>query len=403
MRTTADYAKSVGPEDLPTLENATVVCFSHLRWDFVYQRPQHLLSRLARHHEVLFIEEPVFEDVPDAVMRLSPRGDGVRVGVPVLPHGLTESGKILAQRQLVDQQLASLPAGPRILWYYTPMALLFSRHLDADVVVFDNMDQLSAFKGAPPELVALEDEMLGRAHVVFTGGHSLYEAKKHRHHNIHAFPSSIDAAHFGRGRAADRKEPEDQAAIPGPRIGFFGVVDERMDLVLVRELADTRPNWSFVMIGPVVKIDPADLPRRSNIHWLGARDYKNLPDYIGGWDVGFMPFAMNESTQFISPTKTPEFLAAGVPVVSTPIVDVIRSYGDEKHVAIAKNAAEFVEAAEELMAMEKANWLQRVDQKLAESSWDQTFGKIYELVAAAARDGRLDHEGAHLRKDTFRV
>lgn len=403
MRTTANYAESVGSEELLTIEDATVVCFSHLRWDFVYQRPQHLLSRLARRHDVLFIEEPVFEDVAEPTMRLGAREGRVRVGVPVLPHGLSESGKILAQRQLVDQQLASLPPSPRILWYYTPMALLFSRHLDADVVVFDNMDQLSAFKGAPPELVALEDEMLARAHVVFTGGHSLYEAKKHRHDNIHAFPSSIDVAHFGRGRAHDRREPEDQAAIPGPRIGFFGVVDERMDLDLVRELADTRPNWSFVMIGPVVKIDPADLPRRSNIHWLGGRDYKTLPEYIGGWDVGFMPFAMNESTQFISPTKTPEFLAAGVPVVSTPIVDVVRSYGDEKHVVIAQGAAAFVEAAEELMAMERTDWLQRVDQKLAESSWDQTFERIYELVAAAGRRSGADHEGAHLRKDTFRV
>jgi glycosyltransferase involved in cell wall biosynthesis len=352
---------------------------------------------------VIFIEEPVFEDRSEPELRIAPRGERIRIAVPVLPHGLSESGKILAQRQLVEQQLSELTTSQRIFWYYTPMALLFSRHLEADVTVFDSMDELSAFKGAPLELRALEDEMMRRADVVFTGGHSLYEAKKHRHSNIHAFPSSIEASHFMRGRAADRADPADQAGLPRPRLGFFGVIDERMDIDLVREVAELRPSWSFVMIGPVVKIDPADLPRLPNIHWLGGRDYKTLPDYIGGWDIGFMPFALNESTQFISPTKTPEFLAAGVPVVSTPIVDVVRSYGEAGHVAIAKDAASVVKSAEGLMAMDRKPWLKRIDEKLAEMSWDQTFERIYEHVASA-HSRRLGHlEGAHAGKESPRV
>ncbi len=403
MRTTASYAPTI-PQEFPVeIDDASVVCFSHLRWDFVYQRPQHLLSRIARRHDVLFIEEPIFEDVPEPEMRLSPRGDGVRVAVPILPHGMSESGKVFAQRVLVEKQLEALGASRRIFWYYTPMALLFSRHLDADVTVFDSMDELSAFKGAPPELRALEDEMMARADVVFTGGHSLYEAKKHRHDNIHAFPSSIDAVHFGRGRSSDRVEPADQAHIKGPRLGFFGVIDERMDIDLVREVAELRPDWSFVMIGPVVKIDAADLPKLPNIHWIGGRDYKQLPDYIGGWDIGFMPFALNESTRFISPTKTPEFLAAGVPVVSTPIVDVVRSYGDDNHVAIATDARSVVQAAEKLLAMDRDAWLQRIDKKLAEGSWDQTFENIYALVAKAQLSRSASSEGAHLGKDTISV
>jgi glycosyltransferase involved in cell wall biosynthesis len=403
MHTTAELAPSATTNDPVLIEDATVVCFSHLRWDFVYQRPQHLLSRFAQRHDIFFIEEPIFEDVAEPALRLTPRGERVQVGVPVLPHGLTDSGKVLAQRQLVDRLLAGLRTRKRIFWYYTPMALLFSRHLDADVVVFDSMDELSAFKGAPPELLALEEELMGRADVVFTGGHSLFEAKKHRHHDIHAFPSSIDARHFAQARAAGRPEPEDQSGIPHPRLGFFGVVDERFDVELLRDVAALKPDWQFVMIGPVVKIDPADLPRADNIHWLGGRDYKALPDYLGGWDIGFMPFARNESTRFISPTKTPEFLAAGLPVVSTPIHDVIRSYGEGNYVEIAEDAASVVKSAEELMAMDRGPWLQRVDQKLAESSWDQTFERIYELVARAHDRRHARSEGAFPGKESFRV
>ena len=403
MHTTAKLAPDLGSGEPIRLEDATVVCFSHLRWDFVYQRPQHLLSRFARHHDVIVIEEPIFEDVAEPELRFTPREGNVKVGVPVLPHGLGHAGDVLAQRKLVDKMLEGLETSKRVFWYYTPMALLFTRHLDADVVVFDSMDELSAFKGAPPELLSLEEEMMGRADVVFTGGHSLYEAKKHRHHDIHAFPSSIDTKHFARGRSAEREEPEDQAAIPHPRLGFFGVVDERFDIDLLRDVAAAKPDWQFVMIGPVVKIDPADLPKGDNIHWLGGRDYKRLPDYIGGWDIGFMPFALNESTRFISPTKTPEFLAAGLAVVSTPIHDVIRSYGDGNYVEIANDAASVVKSAEELMAMDRGPWLKRVDQKLAESSWDQTFERIYELVVRARERRHSRSEGASFGKDALRV
>ena len=403
MLTTAKVAPSSGSQDLTSLDDATVVCFSHLRWDFVYQRPQHLLSRFSNLHDVYVIEEPIFEDVEKPELRLSPREGKVQVGVPVLPHGLSDSGRVHAQRQLVDELLAGLTTSRRIFWYYTPMALLFTRHLDADVIAFDSMDELSAFKGAPPELLALEEEMMGRADVVFTGGHSLYDAKKHRHNDIHAFPSSIDAKHFGRGRSPERVEPQDQAGIAHPRLGFFGVIDERFDIDLLRDVAAAKPDWQFVIIGPVVKIDQADLPKAENIHYLGGKSYKELPEYIGGWDVGFMPFALNESTRFISPTKTPEFLAAGLPVVSTPIVDVIRSYGDESYVEIANDTASVVKSAEELMAMDRGPWLKRVDQKLAESSWDQTFERIYELVLKAHDRRKARSEGAYPGKDTLRV
>jgi len=247
------------------------------------------------------------------------------------------------------------------------------------------MDELSLFRGASQEMIDLETALLARSDVVFTGGMSLFEAKRSRHRNIHGLPSSIDFDHFAKARKTAEPDPKDQAAIPHPRLGFFGVIDERMDVALVGEVAALRPDWQFVMIGPVVKIDPDSLPQRDNIHWIGPKDYKELPRYLARWDVGFMPFALNESTRFISPTKTPEFLAAGVPVVSTPITDVVRPYGDKGLVEIAKSASEVVARAEHLLSRPREAWLQRVDRHLAAGSWEKTWATMHRLMLEALR------------------
>jgi glycosyltransferase involved in cell wall biosynthesis len=359
-----------------------LVCFSHLRWDFVWQRPQHLLSRAARQYRVLVIEEPMFKPGIVPHMDLSTRPQGVTIAVPMLPDGLDHEDVILEQRDLVEKLLGRESAGSRAFWYYTPMAMAFTSHLECDLCVYDNMDELSLFRGASRELLELENELFARADVVFTGGMSLYEAKRNRHHNVHGFPSSIEFDHFVKARSI-KADPADQAAIPGPRLGFFGVVDERMDVELLGEVAALRPSWQFVMIGPVVKIDPASLPRRDNIHWLGSKDYKELPSYLSGWDIGFMNFALNEATRFISPTKTPEFLAAGVPVVSTPITDVVRPYGEKGLVEIAKTPLEAVRKAEFLLQRPREPWLQKVDRHLAAGSWDKTWASMNRLMVEA--------------------
>ncbi len=209
------------------------------------------------------------------------------------------------QRILVDRALASVQYENLVLWYYTPMALPFTDHIDADVCVYDCMDELSAFKNAPRELIQLERLLMQRADVVFTGGQSIYEAKRRLHKSIHPFPSSIDVAHFHKARKPG-KDPADQAGIPHPRVGFAGVIDERLDIKLLAQAAEAMPDVHFVMIGPVVKIDPADLPRNANIHWLGGKSYAELPTYMAHWDCGWMPFALNEATRYISPTKTPD-------------------------------------------------------------------------------------------------
>lgn len=373
-----------------------LICFSHLRWDFVYQRPQHLLSRYAQERRVFYVEEPIFDN-GSMHMEVSRRDCGVWVVVPHLPEGLrSEIALEAVQRAMVDRLFKEHSIRDCVLWYYTPMALSFTRHLEPLATIYDCMDELSAFKGAPPALCEREEELFQRADLVFTGGQSLYEAKRERHHAVQAFPSSIDHAHFGQARTL-AAEPDDQAGIAHPRLGFFGVIDERFDIELLDGVAAARPDWQFIMIGPVVKIDPATLPRRQNIHYLGGKTYQELPAYLAGWDVALLLFARNESTRFISPTKTPEYLAAGKPVVSTSIRDVVRPYGEQGLVHIADTVDEFVNAAEAVLSgeHEQADWLARVDAFLASNSWDETWAQMSKLIEDVVNTRRANFSSTH--------
>lgn len=362
----------------------TLLCLSHLRWSFVYQRPQHLMTRFARDYNLLFLEEPVVTEQSQAWLEIRPEDGGVQVLVPRLPHDCGGEAATQVQRNLLDGYLQQLKVEELILWFYTPMALAFASHLQPRLTVYDCMDELSAFRGAPAALIERERELLLRADLVFTGGYSLYEAKCELHSSAHPFPSSVDVEHFAAARDA-QPDPTDQAALGHPRLGFYGVIDERLDLDLIDEVARLRPDWQLVLVGPVVKINPAELPRRDNIHYLGAKSYDELPAYLAGWDVAIMPFAMNESTRFISPTKTPEYLAGGRPVVSTPIIDVVRSYGDSGLVRIATDAAEFVAATEAaLRDAEQPEALRaRADSILGDMSWDHTWKQMKEKMACA--------------------
>ncbi|OYU19628.1 MAG: glycosyl transferase [Rhodobacteraceae bacterium PARR1] len=383
---------------LPTRAPLRVlIVFSHLRWDLVFQRPQHLLTRAARDFDVVYFEEPLTE--PDVTPHLRHRLDpsGVRIVTPILPPG-TEP--VAMQRRLLDGFLARRPAERRFLWYYTPMALAFSDHLDADATVFDCMDELSAFKDPPPGLLEAEARLFDHVDVVFTGGQSLYDAKLGRHAHVLCFPSSIDAAHFGQARKAQR-DPADQAPIGRPRIGFFGVIDERMDLELVARTALDLPKVHFVMLGPVVKIDPASLPHGPNLHWLGAKPYADLPAYLANWDAGWMPFRLDASTRYISPTKTPEFLAAGLPVTSTAVPDVVAGYGGAGGLSLVRiaGAADMAQALSASLVHPDPAWRAAVDDCLARGSWDRTWSAMRrELFAAARRSAPPLHLSAALRR-----
>lgn len=362
-------------------KRAALLCLSHLRWNFVFQRPQHIMTRLARSMDILFWEEPAFDATGEARLERSAPADGVEVFTPHLAPGLDAAAVETQLRDMLDAVIAERGA-PDVCWYYTPMMVPIARHLAPDCVVYDCMDELANFDHAPPELVERERELFSIADLVFTGGYSLYEAKREVHSAVHPFPSSVDTRHYATARAAIA-EPADQAALGPNRLGFFGVIDERIDLDLLAAVADRRPDWTIVMVGPVVKIDPATLPQRPNIAYLGGKTYDELPAYAAGWDVALMPFAINAATKFISPTKTPEYLAAGLPVVSTPIKDVIRHYGEIDAVAIAGTADEFIAACERMLAFDKstdAPWLVQADELLSKLSWNAVVNDMRLLI-----------------------
>jgi glycosyltransferase involved in cell wall biosynthesis len=342
------------------------------------------MTRCAREcGRLYFFEEPIYED--GGTPRLEIRAaKGVQIAVPYLPSGLDEPTALALQRELLDHLIARDRIRTFIAWYYTPMALPFSDHLPAAAVVYDCMDELASFKNAPPVLKQREAALMSRADLVLTGGQSLYEAKRHQHDNIHPFPSSVDVAHFAQARQIS-EDPPDQEEIPHPRLGFFGVIDERMDLELIDGVAQSRPDWHLVLLGPVVKIDPAQLPHRSNIHYLGPKQYEDLPEYIAGWDVALLPFARNEATRFISPTKTPEYMAAGLPVVSTSIRDVVRPYGQQGLVRIADDVPAFVAACEAALAEDASERVRQADAFLRQTSWDGTWLRIRLLVEQLLR------------------
>src|SRR4051794_20231109 len=358
------------------------------------------MTRFAQTMPVYFVEEPAFEGDSPPSLACHQVSKNLTIIVPHMPSGLPYAEAVPEQRRLLADFFFRTGVGAPGLWFYTPAALEFADTLPAAAVtIYDCMDELSAFQDASAEMNRLEAALLDRADIVFTGGMSLYQAKRARHHNVHAFPSAVDAAHFGQARNRF-PDPPDQAAIPHPRIGFFGVIDERLDRDLVAEVARQRSDWQLILVGPVVKIDHESVPRAPNIHYLGGKKYDDLPRYIANWDAAMMPFACNEATRFISPTKTPEYLAAGRSLVSTPIVDVMRGWGHLEAVRIAATPTEFVsEAAIALSLSESAlsdrapDWLQAADRELEQISWNRTWARMTELITDNLA-GRRETEAA---------
>ena len=367
-----------------------LIVFSHLRWNFVYQRPQHVLSRFAaKGWSVLFVEEPVDGDGRIASEDVAP---GVTVLRPELP-AMARDAREAVQRQLLQREFRRRGVTRPVVWFYTPMALPLIDGLEPSAVVYDCMDELSAFAGADPALREREPRLLERADLVFTGGRSLYEAKRDTHPSVHCFPSSVDTAHYVRAR--DRlAQPRDQVAIPRPRLGFFGVLDERFDRELIDGMAERAPGWSFVMVGPVVKIDPASLPRHPNIHYLGPKSYSELPSYIATWDVALIPFARNRATRYISPTKVLEYMAAGKPVVSTSIADIVTPYGERRLARIADNPQLAIDAARDAMSEDRRARYEAFDAYLAATSWDRTVADMERLLNGVLRQPSMARRAA---------
>ncbi|MCZ8131375.1 MAG: NAD(P)-binding protein [Steroidobacteraceae bacterium] len=366
---------------------SALIVFSHLRWDFVFQRPQHLLTRLARRHPVYFFEEPLRVEGESRleVVEAAPNVHVCRPHTSIDAPGFHDD-QIPVLQKLVGELVEREALVDYALWFYSPMALPLAQELAPRAVAYDCMDELSAFLNAPKQLHQRESALLKAADVVFTGGPSLYRAKKDRHANVHCFPSSVDAAHFAEARMEAADHPL-QARLPRPRLGFYGVIDERIDLDLLAGVADARPDWQIVMVGPVVKIDPASLPRRPNVHYYGQQPYAELPKFVAGWDLCILPFALNDSTRYISPTKTLEYMAAERPIVGTAVTDVVGPHGDL--VEIVDSVESFVAACELLLGAPPealAALRARMRARVATTSWDATAGGMADLLARAAQE-----------------
>jgi glycosyltransferase involved in cell wall biosynthesis len=376
---------------MQSLENRNnVIVFSHLRWDFVWQRPQHIISRLARTNNIFFVEEPIpYSPDEEGTFKITERENGIVVLQPrmqsknLIAHMAKELMPLIASYKMTDP----------ILWFYSPMFKQISKYIPHSMMIYDCMDQLSAFKNAPPALLKNERELLVSADLVFTGGKSLYEDKMTYNRNVHCFPSSVEREHFAKALVKQGDVPADIKNIPHPIVGYYGVIDERMDQKLLKEIATRLPHVSFVLIGPVVKIDPEKLPRLPNIHYLGQKQYDELPDYLRAIDVAMMPFALNRSTKFISPTKTLEYMAALKPIVSTPIYDVVRDYSNE--VAIVSTAAQFSKAIESYLSetpTERKLREAKMEAILNNTSWDKTTQKMEGLIEKAQDKSGLSVE-----------
>jgi glycosyltransferase involved in cell wall biosynthesis len=334
-----------------------MVVLCHLRWEFVYQRPQHIISRLANDYKILFIEEPIvgsnstLKKINDQLHVLQPQVEKIEDIPEVLPQFIKNK---------------NIPIG----WFYSASFSPLLSYFDFNQIVYDCMDELSLFKGAPLHLIEQEKYLIGHVDILFTGGKSLYESKKQLHSNVYCFPSSVDYHHFSKAKNGI-VVPNDIKNISSPIVGYFGVIDERIDLQLLHQTAQKASNVSFVMIGPLAKIEASELPQEPNIHYLGMKTYQELPNYLKHFNIAMMPFALNEATKYISPTKTLEYMAANKPIISTKITDVVRDY--QHCVALISSAEEFYQNIISTLNNSNTPSIEKDYQEILEkTSWNNT-------------------------------
>lgn len=359
-----------------------IIVHSHLRWDWVWQRPQQFLSRLSRKHRILFVECPTPEDVAEPSCKFFTLSDfsNITVVQMKMPSSRWSDGLWVDAERL--RLLREVLAGPLkgkfeqpVQWFYDPMAVTtFAGNLNEGAIVYDCMDELSQFKGAPKEMIQRERQLLGVADVVFAGGRKMHESKSRFNSNCHFYGCGVDVAHFGKARSSTTQIPDDVQDLKGSVLGYFGVVDERMDYELVGKLADADPSWNIVIVGPVCKVDIKDLPQRPNIHWLGGRDYTQLPSYTKAFDVCLMPFALNEATEYINPTKALEYMATAKPIVSTAVPDVVSNFSSVAQVA--KTHDEFIALCRAAATQPNQELISRGLKMAQQNTWDAIVAKL---------------------------
>ena len=375
-------------DDLP------VIVHCHLRWDFVWQRPQQIFSRLAAHHPIAFVEEPMLQEGGSRLDVSEPLANVARI-IPVLSTSKKNDGSDnqcaavlpLLRRAFTEHPLLRGRFASPIQWFYSPMtAPIFLDGFDSVGTVYDCMDELAQFRFAPPALREREQLLISRADVVFTGGYQLFQSKSHYHSNVHFYGCGVDADHYSKARLVETELPEEVANLPRPIFGYFGVIDERLDYILLAQLARQMPEASIVMVGPFAKVEQQSVPNLPNIHWLGQRAYTELPALVKSFDVCLMPFALNDATQYINPTKTLEYMAAGKPVVSTAVPDVLHHFAPI--VDVAFTAEEFIAAVQRAFSSPRADLIEQGIERAHCASWDS--------IVSAMRGHMLDSVRADL-------
>jgi len=375
---------------LQTHASYPIIVHSHLRWDWVWQRPQQFLSRLSKRHRILFVEGPTVVDTdaaPRSIVHHLPDYPNITVVQTEFPKARFDDGAwVDGERHRLLKEVLSGPLAHKfdnpVQWFYDPMAVTaFAGKMDEIAVVYDCMDELSQFKGAPPALIQRERELLAVADVVFAGGRKMHESKSRYNTNCHFYGCGVDIAHFGKARTSQTVVPADIAAVRKPVLGYFGVVDERMDYELIGKLADADPDWSVVMVGPACKVDPAEFPQRPNLHWLGGRQYAELPAYAKSFDVCIMPFALNEATEYINPTKALEYMATGKLIVSSAVPDVVSNFSQV--VKIAGWHGEFIQMCQAALARPDQVAIERGLKMADNNTWDAIVAKLEKHIDEA--------------------
>ncbi len=358
-----------------------IIAICHLSWNWVWQRPQQFLSRLAKNHAVLFVETHCTHTHKSFTRKRAaldhPTVTILEIHLPA--HRWHDSFFIDTERRRILQELLvgdfAGAYDDAILWINDPMAVTaYAGQLGERMIVYDCMDELTQFHGAPPMLHQRERELTHRADLIFCGGRKMRDKRLPYNSNTHFYGTGVDCGHFGQALADEQKVDPDIAALSGPVLGYFGVIDERIDYALLASLADANPLWSIAMVGPVAKVDAATLPRRPNLHWLGARPYDRLPAITKGFSVCIMPFALNAATEFINPTKALEYMAAGRPVVSTALDEVKTNFSSSARVA--GSHAEFITMCSGEVNAPDESRIRRGMNLAAENTWEAIIAKM---------------------------
>jgi hypothetical protein len=379
-----------------------LMVFSHMAWNPGQGRTPQLMAALAGRWQILFVEAPRHAA---GAARLESRA--IRAGLTVLTlttpapaAGFHDDAQAFGVT-LLREELAGRRLKIDIAWLDTPMAWPLAQALGIACLAYDCLEGPPASLQFDAALLHQRESALMRtAALMVAAGPSLFNAHRHRHANLHCVCSAVHAEHFSPASleltsARARRGHVLQSSLARPRLGYFGSIDERLDLDLLAALADRQPGWAFVMVGSVAGIAAERLPQRRNIHWLGEQDDALLPYLLAGWDLALMPYVVSEATRFLMPSQTLEYMAGYQPIVSTPVRDVQALYAPAVTIA-APQAEAFSSACEEVLAESaRARSARLIDMAriVARHAWANTADFVHGLldeVLTSARSNNAD-------------